>query len=433
MITRSHSRLLATLLSLSISLLTWDPALARPAGSDPELPGEILVRLRSADALPALLEAHGLRVVGRFGTRPIYRLIGSRDTKDTLGALQQDPAVLIAEPNSIHSAPEARRNSAWAIGEASAYVAQWAPAAIGLPRAHAYSRGGGTLVAVIDTGVDTTHPALLGRLANGYDFVDDDADPSEVGNRSLAAYGHGTHVAGLIALVAPEARILPIRALDSNGNGNTWVLADAVLHALDPDGNPGTADGADVVNFSLGTLNRTGIMQTIATLGSCAFITNPAPDDDFSDPGYADDETRCSGSAGAVFVAAAGNDGSDRLRQYPAAENAYGLLGVAASTADRRLANFSNFGGWLELAAPGTGITSAVPASDYATWSGTSMAAPWVAGTAALLRAQDPSLSGTDIARRIVRSTRNLCGTKLRALDAAAALADARGVDTPCR
>jgi subtilisin family serine protease len=119
------------------------------------------------------------------------------------------------------------------------------------------------------------------------------------------------------------------------------------------------------------------------------------------------------------MVVASGNNGSDRLREYPAAESAYGQLSIGASTAAHRRATFSNFGSWVDLAAPGEAITSTFAGGTYATWSGTSMAAPLASGTAALLRSRFPTMPTKDLARRIDRTTVNLCGgTDLRELDA---------------
>jgi subtilisin family serine protease len=122
-------------------------------------------------------------------------------------------------------------------------------------------------------------------------------------------------------------------------------------------------------------------------------------------------------------AAAAGNDGSRRVREYPAAEGAYGLIAVTASTASGRLAGFANSGNWIHLAAPGEAITSSVPGGGYGTWSGTSMATPLVAGTAALLRALDPTLTPDLVVDRLLDHSAPLCGTTLRRVDAAATLA----------
>ncbi len=411
--------LLALLATLWVS---WASA-ARAAG-DPVAAAQVLVKLRADADLPGLLQRHQLTLQARFGTRPIYRLglIGSTDLAGKLAALNGDATVLLAEANAEHSSPEGRKNLIWAIGSAAQYSSQWAPGALRLAQAHTLSTGANVRVAVLDTGIDASHPLLAGRLLPGHDFVDGDTDPSEQGQPSDAGFGHGTHVAGIVALVAPGARIMPLRVLDAQGKGNAWVLGEALLHALDPDGNPATADGAHVINLSLGSLNRTELFDALAALASCGFVLDPAPADDFTDPGYNGDRERCANGAGAVLVVAAGNGASKSERQYPAAEGAYGLIPVAATQSDNRLAAFSNFGSWIELAAPGDGITSALPGGAYGTWSGTSMAAPMVAGVAALLRAQQPGLSAKDLARRIERNSPPLCNAKQLRLDAATAL-----------
>jgi subtilisin family serine protease len=401
------------------------------------VPGEILLKLRVADAVTPLLAKYGLTIQGRFGARPIFRLRFATpplDVHAVLAALLLEPDVLLAEENAIHASPEARKNRVWAIGTAQDFARQWAPAALRLAQAHRLSTGSGVRVAVLDTGIDASHPLFAARLLPGYDFVDGDAHPAEEGSRNDLGFGHGTHVAGIIASAAPGAKIMPIRVLDRHGEGNAWVLAEAILYAIDPDGNPATDDGAHVINLSLGSRERTEVLDTVAHLASCSFPAVPDPLDpeaDVSDPGYNADRERCSYSSGAVVLAAAGNDAS-RRREFPAGEGAYGLLAVTASSEIRRLAQFSNFGSWVHLAAPGDAITSSVPGlclavpagfgACYGTWGGTSMAAPWVAATAALLRAHEPALTPVAVAQRIKRFTSPLRLTRLRQLDPVAAL-----------
>lgn len=135
-----------------------------------------------------------------------------------------DLRLAYAEPNYIGATPEGRQDYIWATGATvGGYAAQWAPEAMQLARAQRVTRGAGVTVAVLDTGVDLAHPALAGRLVPGYDFVDFDSDPSEVGVYGIdRGFGHGTHVAGLVALAAPDAKIMPVRVLDPSGRGNAW-------------------------------------------------------------------------------------------------------------------------------------------------------------------------------------------------------------------
>ena len=403
-----------------------------PAASDTSLPGEILVKLRSTAGLQGVLARHRVSLVSRFGARPIYRVkvIGTVRVSDALATMALDPEVLIAETNSTHRSPEARRNIPWAIGDETAYVAQWAPEAMRLTQAKLLARGTGVRVAVLDTGVDTGHAALRTRLLPGKDFVDGDNDPSEAIGPVPGSYGHGSHVAGLIAMVAPRAKIMPLRVLDTDGVGNAWVLAEALLYAVDPDGNPATDDGAHVINLSLGSKARTRLLDSIAMITGCVPAVPGDPAGDRSDPGYADDEARCARVSGAVIVAAAGNDGSTK-REYPAAEGVYGLIAVTSSGPTHRLSTFANRGSWVDIAAPGEGVTSTVPGG-WATWSGTSMAAPLVAGSAALLRSYNPRLTPRQVTKRLLRNASILCGTNLRQIDAYAALINVESEVDPC-
>jgi subtilisin family serine protease len=420
---------------IALPLTVGLPALAKDrAPADPEVAGEVLVRLRSTADLQPLLLKYSLSLRSQFGSRPIYRVsvIGAADTQAVIAALELEPTVFEAEANAIHSSPEARKSTAWTVGTPTAYAAQWAPQAMRLPQAHALSQGAGVRVAVLDTGVDAKHPALAGKLLPGYDFVDGDFDPSEVFAPGSPS-GHGTHVTGLVALAAPAAKIMPLRVLDAQGMGNAWVLAEAMLHAVDPDRNPATDDGVQVINMSLGSVNRTHLFDNVMKLVACAIPAPTDPANTFTDPSYNLDRQRCDGFGGAVVVAAAGNDGSEDIRQYPAAEGAYGLLPVTASTAQRRLATFANFGSWVDVAAPGEGITSTMVGGRYATWSGTSMAAPLAAGAAALLKSREPGLSAKDIVRRLERISASLCGTDdQRQIDAEAALLNVMPAKTPC-
>lgn len=416
---------------------------------------QVLMQTRLGVDPQAVAAARGVTVVGQFGKRPIYQLqlaVGA-DVDAVVGALRLDPGVVFAEPNRAKETPEGQHgNSVWAIGaSAQQFATQWAPQALRLPQAHAVTTGAGVRVAVLDTGIELSHPAFAGRLARradgsllGRDFVDDDADPSEVGSTADAGFGHGTHVAGLVTLAAPSATIMPVRVLDRQGRSNAWVLAEALAWAIDPDGDPNTDDGAHVVNLSLGGTEPTRLLRMAVALAECKFDDDDdddvsAPDgDDYDHPGFDDDRQRCGVSRGVTVIAAAGNAGNDQERLYPAAEGVDGSVAVTATNAQRRLAGFSNSGDWIDLAAPGELVISAVPGGAWGTWSGTSMAAPLVAGVTALvlttpapnplsgitdpLRQWDPD----DIVDRLQVRGVPVCGAfaELREVDAAAAVTD---------
>lgn len=402
-----------------------------PPSSEGRVAGEVLVQLRFGADLPAVQTEYRLSLKSRFGSRPIFRFQVPADTTvdDVVSALRADARVVVAEPNFTAGAPEARKRSVWLIGEPGQYGAQWAPTGLALTQAHALATGQGVRVAVLDTGVDLSHPALAGRLVPGRDFVDDDNDPSEVGTAGRGGFGHGTHVAGLVALAAPAAQIMPLRVLDAEGEGNVWVLAEALLHAVDPDGVPITPDGARVINLSLGTTARTDILDLATRLAECDDGDDDDDDDDdaddnvpLDDPGYQADRDRCNVLGSAVVFAAAGNSGSTTEKLYPAAEAADGTLSLAASNASGRIADFSNRGDWIDLAAPGDGITSAIPGGGYGIWSGTSMASPLAAGIGALLLQQNPDWKPEDVTKRLRETAVPLCGTLLRQVNADAAL-----------
>lgn len=241
--------------------------------------------------------------------------------------------------------------------------------------------GLGVRVAIVDSGVDYTHAALGGcfgpgcKVAGGYDFVHDDGDP-------LDDHGHGTHVAGIVAAdgerqgVAPGAELLAYKAIDQNGVGYASDVIAALERAI--------ADGADVINLSLGGAGT--------------------PDDPVSLAAQAAVDEGC------VVVAAGGNRGP-RTGTVDAPSIAPGVISVASADKQDRLADSSSRGpvpGTFalkpDLTAPGVEISSTVPltgpVSDPSGWlpvSGTSMAAPHVAGGAALLRQLYPEWSPAKI------------------------------------
>lgn len=415
-----------------------DPTAPPPPSANPNSPlsGEVLVQFKSSLDVDTVSASLALTKLEQFGKRPIWRLHAPAgvSVENLLATLRADSRVQTADQNFESETPEGRRKNVWLVGNASAATAasQWSLTSMRLPQAQSLSTGANIRVAVLDTGIDATHPDFTGKLLPGRDFVDDDADPSEVGPSTNVGYGHGTHVAGLVSRAAPGAQIIPVRVLDAQGKGNVWVLAEALGWAVDPDGNPNTDDGAHVINLSLGTTQQTSVLRTAVALADCDFDDD---DDEFSDPGYDDDKARCGLKYGAVVLAAAGNDGSETQLQYPAAEQALGSLPMGAHTEANRLADFSNRGSFVTLAAPGDAIISTFPGGGYATWSGTSMATPLAAGAAALVLgslASPRDVLPLDVVKRLFDRSVLLCGTSIRKVDALAAVSDTQGIDPVC-
>lgn len=402
---------------------------------DRPVPREIVMQVADGHTAAAVAATHGLVLLDQFGQRPIWQArIAAGDTvKRAVEALNADARVVYAEAHVEHQTPEGRHNVVWAIGGSEdEWASQWAPKALRLPEAHALATGAGVRVALLDSGADLAHSALAGRWARdgqgrllGRDFVDGDSDPSEAGGVGDPGFGHGTHVAGLVALSAPDAQLMPVRVLEPSGQGNVWVLAEALMWAVDPDGNPRTADGADVVNLSLGTTRRTRFLDQVIELATCSDDDDDeAAEDGYDGPGFEADKARCDAQGGTVVLAAAGNEAAAKPLIYPAAEQAEGQLSIAASTPKRRLAGFSSRGAWVNLAAPGDRIISSIPGDQWAVWSGTSMASPLAAGVAALLRERQPDWKAVDVTKRLQDRSAAMCGTSLRQIDAAAAVLD---------
>lgn len=237
-------------------------------------------------------------------------------------------------------------------------VRQWGLDAIGAPLTWSRTTGASVVVAILDTGVDGAHEDLAGHVLPGRDMTTRAVLPADTDPN-----GHGTHLAGIVGAIAdnerggsgtaPGVAILPVRVLDASGAGFSSQVAAGIVWAAD--------NGADIINLSLG-----GPVRSNAQAEAIAYAV----------------------SKGVLVVAAAGNDHTTDAAQYPAALP--DVVAVGAVTPSNVPASFSTRGDYLDLAAPGTMITSTVPGNEYAAYSGTSMAAPFVAGVAALLEGLRP-------------------------------------------
>lgn len=347
-------------------------------------PGEVAARLETDVLSSTIASRYNLTPKSTLLRSGNIHLFTTSEEDDSLKALVQamseDDDIAWAELNYRGEAPEANPYRTWGWGgpEPTGYVNQMAFEQVNLPPALEQYQGDNIVVAILDTGVDLNHPALVGRLEPGIDLVEDNDDPQDEGPGM--GWGHGTHVAGIIARMAPNSRLLPVRVLDHDGQGNVFTLAYGVEWAVD--------QGAKVINLSL------GIEEENKTLADV----------------LADAQKQ-----GVVVVAAAGNDNSNEM-QYPIGYE--GVIGVTAVTADNQKAGFGNYGPWVDLAAPGVGITSTMIGPDpedpnsvqsgYASWRGTSMATAFVSGAAALVQQKYPLSSTVEIASLLTNTAQNL-------------------------
>jgi len=258
------------------------------------------------------------------------------------------------------------------------FATQWGLAKIGVPTAWDVSLGSPDLiVAIVDSGVDASHPDLRNQLVAGYDFVNDDADTTDDN-------GHGTQMAGIVAAeafnalggagVAPRCRLMPIKVLDSSATGVYSAIANGITYAAD--------HGARVINLSLAGSDASPVLESAVDYAT---------------------------ARGVLVVAAAGNDGTSDPA-YPAAyTNA-----VAVSATDQRdkVARFSNYGSWVALAAPGVDILTtdwdASGSAGYTATTGTSAAAAFVSGAFALLLSAHPEWSIATAVSTLTNSARDL-------------------------
>jgi subtilisin family serine protease len=282
------------------------------------------------------------------------------------------------------------------------YLDQTATGIFGLRYAHCAEglTGAGT-VAVIDTGVDLEHAALEAVLTPGYDFVSNAPGGGDTGADQASAavlngvhavngstlvvidqasaavlnqpgnegVGHGTMVAGAVHLVAPAAQIMPLRAFRSDGTAHTSDILRAIYYAVHY--------GADVLNMSFSRDTRSPELERALVHAR---------------------------NQGVVAVASAGNDGGT-APVYPAAIG--GVLGVGSTTNLDLRSRFSNHGSQLvHIAAPGESIVTPYPGGTYAAATGTSFAAPLVAGAVSLLLEMDPTATPTEIAALLANAKR---------------------------
>jgi len=302
------------------------------------------------------------------------------EDEDARAAAALFPEILDAEPDARSQTPEGSQSNGVVLGVTlgrSDFDGQPGLRTIRAAKAHLKATGAGVVVAVLDTGIDRTHSLFLGRTLTGYDFVGDDDDPAEEQNGidddldgdTDEGFGHGTFVAGLVLGAAPDATILPLRVLDTEGRGRSSDIAAAILFA--------TAEGADVINLSFGGRARSEVVRGAVRLAL---------------------------SHGVAVVAATGNSGDLIDVDFPAGVN--DVIGVTALTDGGRRAGFANAGGRTALAAPGVDLIGPFPGERWGTWAGTSFAAGLASGGVAILRERHPDSRLQKLLRLLRRRSR---------------------------
>ncbi|MGC5019075.1 S8 family serine peptidase [Micromonospora sp. DT47] len=333
-------------------------------------PNAVLVRFK-----PDATRSAKDRVLSRRDVRASSEVAGTRWVKvrgegsavDLMRTLRTDPAVASVSLDYKRKATVAPNDPGYVYGDQS-YLNT-----VRLPQAWDRTKGSTSqIIAVVDTGVNTAHPDLTGRTVAGYNAITPGTSPADNN-------GHGTMVAGIaaantnngigVAGAAWTARIMPVKVLGSDGSGYDSDVAEGVSWAAD--------HGARIINMSLG-----GEYDSVALHDAIVYASGK----------------------GAVIVVAAGNDGDGRA-QYPAAYPE--VISVAATDAAGKLTDFSSYGDWIDVAAPGAGIVSTGLGSDYYIGDGTSFSAPIVSGTAALVRTLYPSLTPAQVLDQIRKNARD--------------------------
>jgi hypothetical protein len=387
------------LLMLFVASALLETQLLAQSGNEDFRPGEVLVEIRPGASIDAINERFGTSTIQRIYGTNVYRLLTPKRKKEAKfrKRLANDPDVLNASLNPVIATP----------------INVFGRAVIGFPGDHPTSgqartsyleqqligdltsiqlrsRGSGVIVAVVDTGIDRNHPDIKdhlwsdpGEIPNdnidndndglvddvfGWNFLDSTKDTMELRATSQTSIaGHGTFIAGLIALIAPNSRIMPVRAFSPDGVSDAFSVAQGIKYAVD--------HGAQVINLSFGSTEDSPVLHDAIT--------------------YAHQR-------GVLLVAAVGNEGkaNDSAPQFPANWNTE-VMSIAAVDAGNHKTSFSNFGSNVAVSAPGLNLVSLFPeinnSPDYAVWSGTSFATPLATAEAALLLEDNPRRSARDI------------------------------------
>ncbi len=355
------SRFIPTSLARLAALL----GLASAASAAPETAALLLKPAAGASetALTALLSSNGAREAGRIAG------IGVRILHVPAPAAARIEQALGASALVDYVEPDATAQ-AFATPNDPYFPQQWHLAKMQTPSAWDLTVGASSvIIAVVDTGANAAHPDLAGRLLPGYDFVNNDNDPSDDN-------GHGTAVAGVAAASANNALgvagvswgspVLPVKVLNASGSGAYSAIAQGVTYAADR--------GARIINLSLGGTTSSRTLQ---------------------------DAVNYAWGKSAVIIAAAGNNGNS-IACYPGA--CANVVAVSATDASDLRPSWSNYGSYVDLSAPGVSILTLYSSNGYAFWDGTSFSSPAAAGVASLVASAWPRATNARIVDLLLKN-----------------------------
>lgn len=345
---------------------------------------QVVVRLKGKN-LPQSLMRQGRgapTVTGKIDALQVLvvQAAPGTDRRSLVEALSQDPAVAYAEESQLVQAEEAE------LPNDPNLAKQYSLKITKALEAWAIQPGQkGTVVAIVDSGIDLTHPDLAAKIhPESYNVLDKSNKPAD-------DHGHGTHCAGIAAAIAnnnegiagaaPGVGLMSVKVLDAKGGGNDATIAEGVVYAAD--------HGAKVISMSLGLYKRSKLIEDALTYAQKKDV---------------------------LLVASAGNNNTenDHATKPHLPSTHPGVVEVAATDDKDAKAKFSNFGKTVSVAAPGVNIFSTLPTYSvgrelrYGMMSGTSMAAPFVAGVAGLVRSAFPKLTQAEVKAKLEASVDDL-------------------------
>ncbi len=377
----SRGAVAAVALAALWSFLTADTRAACEPVDEDRVPNEILLETNPGVPISTIEVRHGVRALDSIPEYNYWRVevLGGQDVDEVVSRMKDDPDIRSAEPHRRMENPEGVQRSIPILDrQATGDTFRTQPVAgiIHTAEAHGQHTGAGVTVAVVDTAQSLHHPETAAQIPDpGLDLV------SGSGTAEVAANGvdddgdglvdesdqHGTHIAGLVSLGAPGARIYAVRALEEDGKGSAFTVAKGVLRAIQA--------AVDVISLSFTAAHDSRAIERAV--------------DDAIDSGI-------------TVVAAVGNRGLACV-EFPAWVPQ--VVAVAAVGNDLSRASFSNYGPETDLSAPAVDVLSTYGADAYARWSGTSFAAPLVAGGAALLLEKYPGLSPAEVEQALRETT----------------------------